>query len=471
MERGHRREVNPVTGTPTGRSQRRTSRDALPAPTTSTAYAWLSYSRSGAGNHALSWLLADLRVQRLGTSDGERREAVETMLRFFDSAGRHYEEVARIRESERPPAPPPPDASLREVADVMARWRQTHDQWQRVVTDLGGDAVLARRLADSYGRALTGLRRLISGAPRVNVVIVAAPGRDDDQFISNASAYARTYYGQSRGGDVVVVREGVDSLDALLGAVEDAAPERLVGRVDIFAHGTIEPSNQLKLAGRWHTADQVEAAMNARSLTSAYVQSASRFDARSAIEFHGCRLGGGEGQRFLGAAGRAFGGERGQETAGYDQRWFPRRYQLDWRGHPVLDTGADIYDATSLPVRRGSGSPARREADKRVFIAQFERHAIRWFDTVVSGSREVETFLAPDERLVGTRLPAPRKIQVMRSMYDANGAWLLGFLHPAHSVPDLDPQAAVGRDAYTFTRERQAWESHVLRVRTAPPVP
>jgi hypothetical protein len=413
--------------------------------------------------------LTGLSVQRLD-GDAEKRQAVEALIRFFDSAGQHYDEVARVRRVPSPPRTPVPGADLREVADVMVRWRRTYDEWQRTVAGLANSQALGRRLADSYARALTGLRQLASRAPRVNVVIVAAPGRDDDQFIANAAAYARTYYGRpARPDDVVVVREGVDSLEALLGAVEDAAPERFVGRVDIFAHGTIQPSNQLKLAGRWHTADQIEGVMNARALTSAAIQSATRFDAQSTIEFHGCRLGGGEGERFLGAAGRALGGERGQETAGYDQRWFPRRYQVDWRGHHVVTTDADIYGPSALPIRRGSGRQARREADQRVFVQQFERHAIRLFDTVVSGSRELESFLPPDQRLVGTRLPAARKVEVMRQMYDANGAWLLGFMHPASRVPDLDPAGAAARNDYTFTREREAWDSHVLRVRTGPP--
>jgi hypothetical protein len=411
--------------------------------------------------------LAKLSAQRADPTEQDYRDAVETTIRFFDAGGSHYEAVAQTRAISTPERPPPtPEADLREVARVMSGWATTYDGARTIVTDkLQGDAALARRLGQSYSTALTKLHALSKRAPRVNVIIVAAPGKDDDQFIKNAAAYAKTYFGKGAGGAVVEVREGIASLDAMLGAVEAAQPERLVGRVDIFAHGTIEPSNQLKLAGRWHTADQIEAAMNARALTSAYLQSTSRFDATSVIEFHGCRLGGGEGDRFLGTAGKAFGGEHGQETVGYDQRFFPRRYQVNWRGTQVVETEKDVYATNSLPVRITGGKPKVREANRKRFIKDFEAEAIRLFDALVAGSQEGRSFMTPAEAAAPQQLSRDRKVAVMRAMYDANGAWLLGFLHPAHSVPDVDPVSAVGSDKYTFTRERDAWESHTLRVR------
>lgn len=408
-------------------------------------------------------------VQRQqGATTADRCTFVDDTIRFFDAASGFYTTKAEVREAPGHGAVPSPDASMREIAGILPRWRTAYEGARQLITGhLGNDPQLTTRLQMSYQRALEALHRIARNGPRVNVILVAAPGRDDDQFIRNATAYARTYFTRPTSGDTVVVVEGVTSLDELLSAVESAQPERMVRRIDIFAHGTIEPSNQLKLAGRWHSAEQFENALAARGLTSEYLQSISRFDTQSTVEFHGCRLGGGQGERFLGAAGRALGGAHQEEVIGYRERWFPRRNQLNWRGHPVTNTGRDIYDADALPIRTGSGSEQQRAANQRRFIGDFEADAIRLFDSVVSGSLEVKPFLTPQEQAAGD-LPRDRKIEVMRAMYDSNGAWLLGFLNPAHRVPDMDPAQALRRDDYTFTRERDAWNDRTLRVRVGP---
>ncbi|WP_438853458.1 hypothetical protein [Agromyces sp. M3QZ16-3] len=404
-------------------------------------------------------------------TDPVRREFVEDLIRFFDAATRFY--AAKGQAQEAAPAlglpAPPAEATLREIGNVLPRWKTAYDNGKQIIdSSLQGDAALGNRLRGSYEGALQALHRLGRNAPRVNVVLVAAPGRDDDQFIANAAAYARTYFGRpATAGDTVVVVEGIDTLERMLSTIESAQPERMVRRVDVFAHGTIEPSNQLKLAGRWHTAAQLEAALAARRLTSEYLQSATRFDSGSTLEFHGCRLGAGGGEEFLRAAGRAVGGDRGQQAVGYTQRWFPRRYQVNWRGTNVADTAADVYGDRALPIRAGRGSERQRTLNRDRFIADFERHAVHLFDEVVAGSAELRSFATPQEVAAG-QFARARKVEIMRAMYDANGAWLLGFLHPAHRVPDLDPTQAVGRDDYTFTREQAAWNDRTLRLPIGP---
>jgi hypothetical protein len=426
-----------------------------------------------AGNRAVTgWIgpeaVAPSQVQRNARQDTQAA-FVNEVIEFLEGATRYYDTKAGVIRSRAGlgQPPPPADVTLREIARILPSWRTTYDNARQIVgSDLGNDAMLTAKLGSSYEAALGALRRMTADAPRVNVVLVAAPGRDDDMFIRNATAYARTYFTRPPSGDTVVVVEGVASLDQLFAGVESAQPERMVRRVDIFAHGTIQPSNQLKLAGRWHTADQIEVALDARRLTSEYLQSASRFDAHTTVEFHGCRLGGGEGERFLGAAGRAFGGVRGQAVVGYRERWFPRRYQVDWRGHPVTDTASEVYGPQALPISRGRGSTRQRIANRDRFVRDFEAHALRLFDQVISGSLEARSVLAPQE--LNGAVSRDRKIEVMREMYDWNGAWLLGFLHPAHRVPDLDPAAALRRRDYTFTREHEAWENRTLTVRLSP---
>ncbi len=433
---------------------------------------WLGASRSAfwsAVRLPRSSSSPDLCIQRQQTTTTEHRAFVEELIIFFEEASGFYAEKERLRTGIPDLLPPPsPEATLREIARILPAWKRAYDGGRQIIAgSLSNDAGLATRLQAGYQRALEAIHRTARAAPRVNIILVAAPGRDDDEFLRNASAYARTYFTQPPRGDTIAVIEGVASLQELFAAVESAQPERMVRRVDIFAHGTIEPSNQLKLAGRWHSAEQLEAALAARQLTSEYLQSMSRFDANSAIEFHGCRLGGGEGERFLGAAGRALAGAHGQEMVGYRERWFPRRYQLNWRGHPVANTAQDIYGDNPLPMRKGRASTRLRVADGRRFIRDFEARAVRLFDNVVNGSLEAQVFMSPQERAAG-QLTRERKVQIMRAMYDTNGAWLLGFLHPGRKVPDIDPAQALPRKDYTFTREHDAWQHRTLRLRVNP---
>ena len=140
---------------------------------------------------------------------------------------------------------------------------------------------------------------------------------------------------------------------------------------------------------------------------------------------------------------------------------------MDWRGHGVGNTGTDVYGPDALPMRFTRGGQRQRTANAERFVRDFERDAVRIFDGVVAGSAELRSFATAAEVSAGT-FSRDRKVEIMRAMYDANGAWLLGFLHPAHQVPDVDPVAAVASPDYTFTREQEAWDHQTLRIRTGP---
>ena len=167
---------------------------------------------------------------------------------------------------------------------------------------------------------------------------------------------------------------------------------------------------------------------------------------------------------------QAVGGEHGQEVTGYEQRWFPRNYTITWRysgpgpdyNEPVTSAADDIYGPDALPDRND------HPEDHDPFIRRFEKHAIKLFDTVVAGSLEVDKYLTAEER-DGGEVTRERKIEIMKAMYDENQAWLLGFLHPKSNPPQTYPLRAVGEKKFTFTRETEAWENRVLRVRVPTP--
>jgi len=445
-------------------------------------------------------------VEQAEPGEAEYRSFVQATIRVFAAAATRYSTVgppdvlSRLIQEERDRVPPGgplvtlmrdlaaieegtrraaqgPQVMLDEIARILQGWRQTYDGAQRVVSErLDGDADLAERLRATYQQAIEALHRSArsqTSATRVNVNVIAAPpGPGGDEFIENAADYARAYYGSPlHSGDEVVTVEGVDSLDALFSAVEGAHPERMIRRVDIFAHGTINPGNQIRFGAEWNTAEEIQAAAAARRFRSSYIQSASRFDESSAMELHACRLGTGTGgHSFLETAGRALGGAHGQRVTGYTERWFPRRYQVSWEytdtsgsfNEPVVNTANDIYGPNALPDRNG------KTQDHAPFIARFENHAVQIFDQAMAGSPEVQTHLSAAER-GGQPVTRDRKIQIMRTLYDADQAWVLGFQHAEADPPDVAPATAVGEEAYTFTSETEAWQSRTLTVTLEPP--
>ena len=111
------------------------------------------------------------------------------------------------------------------------------------------------------------------------------------------------------------------------------------------------------------------------------------------IELHACRLGAPEGdpaqtglavthgQDFLRGFGGAVGGQRGQETVGYVQRWVPRRFEI-----PGVHSTSDV------------GTTGRR-------AREFDRIAVETFDSVMAGSVELDSQLTGRRAAGGDDLP------------------------------------------------------------------
>lgn len=422
--------------------------------------------RHATGQDAGSWVMRDEPESEASATPTEAlyREGVEGRITLF-AAAREAESLAAVHAGAETP-----EGTLQEISRILGEWQKTYD-WARqtITTHLAGDEGLSERLRENYLGAIEALHRSVKqDLPRVSINLIAGGGNqaDEQDFLTNAAAYARSYYSSPPEGDVVVTLENIETLDELFGGVEGTHLERLIRRVDIFAHGTIQPTNQIKFGSNWYSAEEIEAAATARSYESSYIQSIGRYDENSRMELHGCRLGGGTGEAFLTGMGQAVGGQHGQEVTGYKQRLFPRNYQIFWtypRRRPkynerVTSTEDDIYGPDALPDRNG------HPEDHADWIKRFERHAVKLFDAAVAGSLEVEKYLIEEER-GGGEVTRDRKIEIMKAMYDENKAWLLGFLHPKSRPPQTYPLRAVGKKKFTFTRETEAWENRVLRVR------
>ena len=76
----------------------------------------------------------------------------------------------------------------------------------------------------------------------MNLVVIAAPKDGKDWFITNATTYARLYFSKGLGGEVVSTIKDVGTIEELLDQIETTEPDRMIGRIDIFCHGTIEPT-------------------------------------------------------------------------------------------------------------------------------------------------------------------------------------------------------------------------------------
>jgi len=469
---------------------------------------FILYLQSTIGNNVVQRLLQPEHVQRdvetAEPGEAEYRSFVQDAIRLLSAAAARYEEgppdiLSRLIQehlaipvrygplitlnidlqaiAEAVNRARNPLLMLQEISRILQSWQRVYEGSQRIIAEnLNRDSDLAEQLRNAYQQAIETLHhsaRDQTMTTRVCINLIAAPpGAEADEFIDNATAYARSYYGHPlQAGDEVVTVEGVNGLDELFSAIERASPERMIRRIDIFAHGTIEPTNQIRLGASWYAADAIQAAAEARRFRSSYIQSISRFDENSTMELHACRLGAGVGgQPFLETAGRALGGEHEQNISGYEQRWAPRRYAISWTfprdpqsyDEPVLDTQEDIYGENALPDRN------EQPRDHNPFIARFENHAIQLFDRVVASSREVQTFLTAAER-GGQAVTRERKIEIMRAMYDQNQAWIISFQYEAAQPPGQAPTTLVGRPDVTFTRETGDWQSQTLTVSVEQP--
>lgn len=478
----HRRDVETKQGNPVASSQR-----AAAAPLAALKPASIQGLQRIVGNRAVQRALAERsrpqisgqdagrRVMRdeqgseasAAPTEAEYREGVEDRIAFF-AVAREADSLAAVQAGAETP-----EGTLQEIRRILSEWQKIYD-WSRqaITTHLAGDEGLSERLRENYLGAIEALHRSVrEDMPRVNINLIAAAGPGADIiFLTDAAAYARSYYSSPPEGDIVVTQDNIGTLDELFGTVEGTHLERLIRRVDIFAHGTIEPTNQIKLGSNWYGAEEIEGAASARSYESSYIQSIARFDEHSKMELHACRLGGGDGEAFLTGMGEAVGGRHGQEVAGYTQRWHPRNYTVSWSytgpgpdfNESVTNTENDIYGPDALPDRNGHSE------DHDPFVARFEARAIDLFDSVVAGSLEVDSYLSEEER-AGGEVTRERKIEIMRAMYDQNEGWLLSFLHPRSSPGQESPITAIGKEKFTFTRETEAWENRMLRVRIPSP--
>ena len=233
----------------------------------------------------------------------------------------------------RPPAAAPPPTgsteSWRDCADLRGRQGNHRAGARR----RPGPARAART---AYLDAASAARAAATSTGRVNIVVVAAPKAADDHFITNATTYARLYISRVAPGDTNVQATS-DSPDALFDLIETAEADRMIRRIDIFCHGTIEPTHQIKFGTTWFRIDQIEAVAAARAARAAPCRCAPVSTARprssctpAASVPRATRDGMAvtHGQDFLRGVSGAVGGRRGQETVGYVQRWVPRRFEV-----------------------------------------------------------------------------------------------------------------------------------------------
>jgi hypothetical protein len=358
-----------------------------------------------------------------------------------------------------PAAAPPaaPGLSPDRLHRVLEGLLQTYEGARGIIDQqLAGDQTRAARLRTAYLDAASAARAAATSTGRVNIVIVAAPKEANDHFITNATTYARLYFSRVAPGDTNVQAQQIDSPDALFDLIETTQPDRMIRRIDIFCHGTIEPTHQIKFGATWFRIDQIEAVAAARAARGRTLQNQTRFDGSTTIELHACRLGAPSGdpgqtgmavthgEDFLRGFGGAVGGQRGQETVGYVQRWVPRRFEI-----PGVHSTSDV----------GTTGPRARE---------FDRIAVQTFDSVMVGSVELDSQLTDAERQ-GAAISRERKVEIMRNLFDAaGGAWLIGHQYSTATPQSADPVRDRPGARDTFTNEEN-WGHLVLRVRTPPP--
>lgn len=344
------------------------------------------------------------------------------------------------------------------LTETLAGLERTYDGARTVLEDkLPGDDARRDRLRAAYVGAGAAARAAAPSLPRVNLVIIAHPGTKEEEavgFIPNATTYAELYYGTGQAGEVVETITQVSTVAGLFDAIEGTRKDRLIGRVDIFAHGTINPSHQLKLADTWHRIGDFEQEARARAGKAATLSTHSRVDSSTVIELHACRLGAPQGVQdttqqpastgtaFVAGFGTAIGGERGQSVTGYAQRWVPKVYRLtDLKGNPA-------------PMPK-PGHPLRKA---------FDKIALDVWKASMAGGSEARALMTPQERTAGTVTDA-RAIEIMAKQYESKGAWYIGYQYSTSTPTTTNrPEKDVQAKERTFTAETADWQSQVLTV-------
>jgi hypothetical protein len=425
------------------------------------------------------------KAQQPGASD--MGEFVDEAATYLESAASHYRTMAasrrldQARAAQQPPAPAPAAApkkgaaqqpaqkptgkdaaatapvtglsagglatALKKLEGVYEGGRTTLEQ------NLPDDAARAARLRTAYVAAASGARAAAVDQTRVNLVIIAAPKEKRDGFIANATTYARIYYGKGQHGETVQTITDVDSVPQLFTEIQNAQPDRLIGRVDIFGHGTIEPTHQLKLGKAWHRVGDFSQEAQARAGDAKTLATQSRFDGSTVIELHACRLGADDskpgrsgeavthGTDFAKGFGEAIGGDQGQAIIAYKEWWVPRMFSL------------------------GIRSPRQLTGRMR---ARFEKESVAIWDAAMAGGTEARALMTEAERAAGT-VTRDRKIAIMEKLYDdAGGAWLIGHQYNSGTPMSRNPVQDVKARRDTFSNEAD-WQSLTLTVKAPAP--
>jgi Domain of unknown function (DUF4157) len=416
------------------------------------------------GDNPLAMHRKEVGERTSAPAQGDYEMFVDEAINYLNSAVDHYRSMAQVANAtqsskggaaQQAPSAKPAGLPTDRLPEALRKLQETYDSSREIVEQqLNGEAARTQRLRRSYVDAAAAARSAVVGMPRANLIIISAPKETgkEDWFINNATTYARLYYGKPRDGSVVSTTTGVDSIDALFDAIEAAEPTRLIGRVDIFCHGTIEPVHQLRLGTAWHRTGEFQSAAATRAGKSATLATQSRFDGSSLIELHACRLGAPNallgnsaeapttGPEFLASLGTAIGGEQGQSVTGYVQKWAPSAYGTGY----------------------GEGKTAQMNKRTR---AAFDQTAVALFDAAMAGSTEVQNLLTESEAKSGV-VTRERKIAIMADLSDQGGGkWFMGQQYPSGDRPPKTKNLVtdVKSPVNTFSSEKD-WQSLTLTV-------
>ena len=425
----------------------------------------------------------DVFVQRNRKKAGSAKEAKFTAPTKEDYEG-YIQDVIRFFKLIKEEYGKPPKTGAKKFPRTLAGLKSAYDNAINVVDrEFPDDEAKKEQLRSNYQAALKTLRRTVGPKNRVNFVVITMAPEFDNGFIESARSYAEQYMG----GDNTIRIEDVASPQELFDGIERNHPEMMIGRVDIFAHGG--PYRLREEGGKTHVFHSIfmgdaqylvkdfEDEVNAREWTGGYIESISRFDAKSRIEIQACRQaatwtpkkGKGESEEeYLTRLGKSLGGEQGQEVQGYKERIaFPVR-MITIEGQTVSNTATDLYGTNPLAARQGH--PERAS----YFVRQFENRAVKTFNRVAAGSEEIKKYLTQDEQEMGVServkmIGRKRKIQIMRTMYDEGKGWQFKVLRSTRRDPQRQPHwKMIKRPQYTYTAEKRDWARKTLKVRVSP---
>lgn len=331
------------------------------------------------------------------------------------------------------------EQTFEQIRSVLEVIRSTYDNAQEIISlHLSDRRELIEQLQSSYQQAVEIIYQAAGERPRVNIVLIAAMEEDtsseDDSivdFLENAQGYANTYLSEPASeGDNAVIVENISTLSSMLDAIESTQSERMVRRIDIFAHGRNVPENGIKFGSQWYSIDRIESEIQSRASQSGFIQNTARFDSNSIIEIHSCNLGEGlgshggiaHGEQFLTTIGRAIGGIRDQQVIGYQEFFNPQRFLFNLPGGGTLSNTGELEGSVE---------------------EEFNHYALNLFNSIEQ-SIEIRRYLTDEDEIELyednqlSTLSTGRKIDIMRQMYnpnefDSEPGWRFAYMYPARS--------------------------------------